>query len=130
MVLADGAVDTRLIVGSITGEGREWTCDLVEQGLNLRAIIDIAGGQLGGEDLSRLGIHADVQLAPGPAPLGAMLLDQPLAGPTEPQARAVDQQVNGPSGAWTWLWDLQGLGASAQGRVIRHRQIQAEQPED
>jgi hypothetical protein len=46
MVLADGAVDTRLIVGSITGEGRKWTCDLVEQGLNLRAIINIAGRQL------------------------------------------------------------------------------------
>jgi hypothetical protein len=43
MVLADGAVDTRLIVGAITGEGRKWTGDLVEQGLNLRAIINIAG---------------------------------------------------------------------------------------
>ena len=46
MVLADGAVDTRLIVGSITGEGGKWACDLVEQWLDLGAIIDIAGRQL------------------------------------------------------------------------------------
>jgi len=46
VVLTEDAVDTRLIVGSITGEGRKWTCNLVEQGLNLRAIINIAGRQL------------------------------------------------------------------------------------
>ena len=59
-----------------------------------------------------------------------MLLDQPFAGPAQPQACAVDQQVNRSSGAWTWLWDLQGLGTPAQGRVIRHRQIQTQELED
>ena len=46
MVLANGAVDTSLIVGSITDEGGEWSCNLVEQGLDLGVIIDIAGRQL------------------------------------------------------------------------------------
>jgi hypothetical protein len=59
-MLADGAVDTRLIVGSITGEGRKWTGDLVEQRLNLRAIIKLFGGQLSGEDLPGFSIDANV----------------------------------------------------------------------
>jgi hypothetical protein len=41
MLLGDGAVNVRLIVRSITDEGSEWVCDLSEQGLDLRAIIDI-----------------------------------------------------------------------------------------
>jgi hypothetical protein len=35
MMLADGAVDTRLIVGAITGEGGKWIGDLVKQRLDL-----------------------------------------------------------------------------------------------
>ena len=75
MVLGDGVVDARLIVGSVTDERREWSRDLVEQGLNLRAIVDIMGRKLRGEDLSRLSIDADVQSAPGPTSFGAMLRD-------------------------------------------------------
>lgn len=46
MVLADGALATRLIVGSITGEGGKWVSDMVAQWLDLGAIIDTAGRQL------------------------------------------------------------------------------------
>jgi hypothetical protein len=46
MPRGDSVVHTLLIVSSITGEGGEWSCDLVKQGPNLRAIIDIAGRQL------------------------------------------------------------------------------------
>ena len=56
MTLGDGAVDTRLIVGSIADEGSKWTWDLLEQGPDLRAIIDIMGRQLRGEDPSRLSV--------------------------------------------------------------------------
>ena len=45
------AVDAGLIVGSVADDGGEWPLDLVEQGIDLRAIIDIAGRQLRGEDL-------------------------------------------------------------------------------
>jgi hypothetical protein len=92
-VLGNGAVDAGLIVGSVTDEGREWNCDLIEQGLNLRAI---AAGQLRGEDLSGLSVDANLQLAPGSSSAGAMLLSQPLAGSTQPQPSAIDQQVNRP----------------------------------
>src|SRR4051812_42194005 len=37
-----------------------------------------------------------MELPPRPAPLGAVLLDQPLARAVELQPRAVDQQVHGP----------------------------------
>ena len=94
MALGDSAVDASLIVGAITGEGGEWTCDLIEQGPDLRAIIDIAGRQFRREDLAGLGVHAEVQLAPGATCASAVLLDQPFAGPAQPQAGAVDQQVN------------------------------------
>jgi hypothetical protein len=78
MPFGNGAVDSRLIVGSITDEGSKWTWDLTEQGPDLRAIIDIAAGQLRGEDLSRVSIDTNVQLAPGSALSGAVFLNQPL----------------------------------------------------
>ena len=59
-----------------------------------------------------------------------MLLDQPFAGTTKLQARAVDQQVNRPSGASTWYSHLQRLGAAAQGRMIRDSEINAQEPQD
>jgi hypothetical protein len=71
-----------------------------------------------------------MQLAPGPASFGAVFLDQPLAGSTELQACAVHQQVNRPSGASTWYWHLQRLGAAAQGRMIRDSEINAQEPQD
>jgi hypothetical protein len=37
MALGDSAVDASLIVGSITDEGGDWTCDLVEQRIDLGA---------------------------------------------------------------------------------------------
>ena len=64
-----------MIVGTITGEGGEWTWDLIEQGFNLRAIIDLAGRQFRREDLPGLSVNTDVQLSPGSASPGAMLLD-------------------------------------------------------
>jgi hypothetical protein len=40
-----------------------------------------------------VGVQAKMQFAPGLARAGAMFLDQPLAWPTQLQARAVHQQV-------------------------------------
>jgi hypothetical protein len=46
MAFGDLAVDASLIVGSIADERREWSCDLIEQHLDLRAIINIVARQL------------------------------------------------------------------------------------
>jgi hypothetical protein len=64
MALANGAVDASLIIGSITDEGGEWVCDLVEQGLDRRAIIDITIRYLRREDLPSVGVDPDVQGEP------------------------------------------------------------------
>ena len=58
-----------------------------------------------------------------------MLVEQPLPGPAELQARTVDQQMHRLA-SWPWSRQLQGLGPAAQGRVVRHRQLKAEQTDD
>lgn len=50
-------------------------------------------GQRRHDDLAGVGIHADVQRAPGPARFGVMLLDQSLARAAKLEAGAVHQQV-------------------------------------
>jgi hypothetical protein len=45
---------------AIPCEGRDGTPDLVEQRTDLRAIIDIRSGQLGGDDLAGVGVNAKV----------------------------------------------------------------------
>ena len=95
MTLGHSRRNALLVVGAVGGEGGHGSRDLVEQGADLGAIVPFFVGQRRGDDLAGVGIHADVQLAPGPARLGSMLLDQPLAGPAELQAGAVHQQVQG-----------------------------------
>jgi hypothetical protein len=68
--------------------------NLLQQGTDLRAVIDILAGQLGGDDLSRVGVHPDMELSPGPTHPCGVLLDQPLTGAAELEPCAVDQQVN------------------------------------
>src|SRR5438270_5223910 len=68
MTGSDRAVDAVLVVCAIAGERGDGTIDLVEQGTDLRAVIDIIGGECRGDDPTRVGIDADVQLAPRPAP--------------------------------------------------------------
>src|SRR3954467_7701905 len=77
---------------------------------------------------------APYKLSPRAPRLGAMLLDQPLAGPTQLQPCAVHQQVHGlgivtivGSAAQPWAGHLQGGGPAAQGGVVRHREIKAQQ---
>src|SRR5829696_8301912 len=80
MAFGDRAGDAILIVRSVTRDRSDQTRDLVEQGANLRAVIDIVGRQRRRDDPARVGIHPDVHLAPGPAPSRAMLLDRNYPG--------------------------------------------------
>jgi hypothetical protein len=129
MAQGDSAIDAGLVVGSITGEGGKRSWDLVEQGLYLRAIIDLTGCQFRRKDLPSVRIDADVQFSLSSPPPSVVLLDQPLAGSAESQTCAINQQVNG-FAMRNWSWHLQDFGAAAQCRVIGHSQIQAEEVED
>jgi hypothetical protein len=60
-----------------------------------------------------------------------VFLLQPLARAAQAQARAVHQQVQGLAvPAWLRARHLQRLGPAAQGRVVRHAQLQPEQADD
>src|SRR5207249_78433 len=80
MTLADLTVDIVAIIGAVAGKRRNRTRNLLQQGIDLRAVIDILAGQLGGNDLSSVGVHPDMELSPGPTHLCGVLLDQPLTG--------------------------------------------------
>jgi hypothetical protein len=95
MTLSDRGGNAFLVVRAVRRERGHCCHHLVEQGANLRPVIDVVGGQRRRDNLASLGVHADVQLPPGPVRFGAMLLQQPLARAAEPQAGAVDQQVDG-----------------------------------
>src|SRR4051794_24085460 len=87
---------------------------------------------------------APYKLPPRPAPLGAVLLDQPLARAVELQPRAVHQQVHGPGiapriptgavarprAARLRPRHLQRLGPAAQGGVVRHGEVEPEEADD
>ena len=67
---------------------------MTKQRADLRGVIHVVCRQIGRDDLARIGIQADMQLPPGTVGLGAVLLDQPLAGATELQSCAVHQQMH------------------------------------
>ena len=102
MTLADLTVDIVPIVRPIAGKRRNRARNLLQQGTDLRAVIDILAGQLGGNDLSRVGVHPDMELSPGPTHLCGVLLDQPLTGTAKLEPGAVHQQVDRfAAGSWS-----------------------------
>src|SRR3954465_5382051 len=74
---------TCAILRAVAGQRGDRAVDLVEQGADLRAIIGIPVGQHRGDDPPGVGVRGDVEHLPGPAPLGAVLLGQPLTRATQ-----------------------------------------------
>src|SRR3954468_6443604 len=136
MAPADASVHAILIVRPVARDRGYRARDLVEQGADLVTVVNLAARQRCGDDLARVGIHTEVQCPPGPALAGTVLLDQPLAGPTQLQPCAVHQQMHGlgiaPCTGVTrpWPGHLQGGCPAAQGGVVRDREIEAEQADD
>ena len=93
MTLADLTVDIVPIVRPIAGKRRNRSGNLLKQGTDLRAVIDILAGQLGGDDLSSVGVDPDVEFSPGPTRLCGVLLDEPLTGTAELEPCAVTASV-------------------------------------
>src|SRR6516162_205561 len=78
MTLADHTVDIVPIVRPIAGKRRNGSGNLLEHGTDLRAGIDIPAGQFGGDDLSGIGVHADMELFPEPTRPCGLPFDEPL----------------------------------------------------
>src|SRR5260370_36293936 len=68
MAGSDLAVDAVLVVCTIAGQRSDVTINLVEQGTDLRAVIDIIGGQRRRDDPAGGGIDTDGQFPPRPPP--------------------------------------------------------------
>src|SRR3954453_1154618 len=73
------AVNTFLIIRAVAGQRRDRAVGLVEQGPGLPAIIGLLVGQYRRDDPPSAGIHADVELPPGPTLACSILPGQPLA---------------------------------------------------
>ena len=130
MALVQRSVHAGSVIAAVAKEELDWVSDLVEQGPDLRRVIDVAVGQKGSDDPAGHRIEADMQLAPGAPPAGAMFLNQPFTWAAQLQARTVDQKVDRSASGAGLRRQLQALGAPAEGGEVRHRQVEAEQLED
>ncbi len=83
-----------------------------------------ASGQFRGDDLTGVRIDSEVQLAPSPVPGWLLQLSH-----VNPEPRAVDEQMDGSiGGELPELEAAELLKPSGQGRVIRDRETQLEEP--
>ncbi len=129
MAFGDLAIDAVLVVCAVGGERGDGTVDLIKQGADLRAVIDIVGGQRRRDDLAGGGIHTDVQFAPRPAPARAVLLDQPLAGTGRASARCcppTDVRVR----RWTAVAPRPTSRLAGSASNGRYGEIETEQADD
>src|SRR5215207_1801604 len=107
MALRDTGVNAILVIRTVARDRGYRPCRLVEQGTDLSAVVGLSPGQRCGHDLAGVGVYTEMQLSPRPARAGAMFLDQPLAWPTQLQARTVHQQMHG-------LGTVASIGPAAQ----------------
>src|ERR687897_609990 len=127
---AQSGVHAGSVIAAVAQEDLHRLGDLVEQGLDLRGVIDVAVGQDGGDDPAGHRVEADVQLAPRAPLAGAVFLDQPFARAAQLQPGTVDQQVDRSASRAGLRRQLQAPGPPAEGGEIWHRQVEAEQLED
>src|SRR5512134_2736469 len=119
MARGDSCIDLVLIIGAVAGERGERIAELVEKRTGPRAVVDSLLCQLKGDNLAAVAIDAEMQLAPGSSPGGAVLLDQPFAGAAELHPGAVHEQVQGPGSEPSPQRHGHRLGPAAQGRMVR-----------
>ena len=130
MALVQSAIHAGSVVAAVAQEELHRLGNLIQQRTYLGGIINIAVGQDGGDDPAAHRVEADVQLAPGTPLAGAVFLPPPLARAAQPQARTIDQQVDRSTGRAGLRRQFQALSPPAEGGVVGHRQVEAEQLED
>jgi hypothetical protein len=111
MTLVQSGVHAGSVRAAVAQEELDRLGDLVEQGLDLRGVIDV--GQDGGDDPAGHRVEADVQRS-----AAYWCRVSPLARPAQLQARTVDQQVDRAAGGAGLRRQFQALSASAEGGEI------------
>ena len=59
---------------------------MIQHRPDMRSIVNILVGQVGGDNLTRVGIDADVKFAPGASLCRSMLFEQPFSGAAQFQS--------------------------------------------
>jgi hypothetical protein len=77
MTLVQSGVHAGSVIAAVAQEELDRLGDLVEQGLDLRGVIDVKVGQDGGHDPAGHRVEADVQFAPGAPLAGPVFLHSP-----------------------------------------------------
>jgi hypothetical protein len=103
---------------------------LIQHRPDMRSIVIILVGQVGGDNLARVGIDADVKFAPGAPLCRSMLFEQPFSGAARFQDCAVDDQMERVRGGARLLQDLQSAGPAAERCVIGNGQVNLQQLHD
>ena len=80
------------VVRAVGGYGHDGVDDLVQQGWDLSAVMRSASGQIRCNDLTRLSIYSEVQLAPSPVSGRVLHVTD-----VNPEACAVDEYMNRPA---------------------------------
>src|SRR3954467_6406596 len=86
LALGPGAGNGFAVVGPIGHDRGDGAGDLIEQRADQGGVTLLDCGQLGGKDLTAVGIDREMEFAPGPLATLAILLGQPLAGAVHLQA--------------------------------------------
>ncbi len=96
--------------------------DLPKHGENPSAVMRSTTGQIRGDDLASVRVERKVQLPPGP-----VFRRLPQMADVNPEARAVDEQVDRPMARDRTKRDLtERLEPPGQSRVVRNRDLHLE----
>ena len=126
MTFGHGIVNGLAIIRAVCRERRNVGIDLIEQFGKFGNVADIIRRQFGRDDFMRVGINAEVQLAPPPARPDAVFLIEPFALAVNLQAGAVDEKMQWFVAVDPFRQDRQAATATAQSRVIRDGDIDLE----
>lgn len=115
------------VIGAVAHERDDGFTHLAQQRFDVSGVVHIPGREIETDDLTSVGVEADMQLRPGSAPCRAVLFDLPFRSTAEPQAGAVDDQMHGfPALTGQRLHHQAGCPA-AEGGIVRDRQIDFQQ---
>src|SRR5208337_2056861 len=81
------------ITSAIGHERGRRLVQLLQQGLDMRGIVDVLVGQIKCHDLAGAGVNANMKLSPSAAMGRPVLFKQPFAGAAQFQSSAIDDQV-------------------------------------
>ena len=121
MTFGHGIVNGLAIIRAVCGHRCNVSIDLIEQFRHFGNVADIVRRQFHGDDFMRVGINAEVQLAPAAARPDTMFLIQPFALAVNLEAGAVDEEMQRLVAIDPVWQDRQAAAATAQGRVIGDR---------